>query len=146
MNQPDEPCRRRTFIIVIVPRASVSAGSSDHLTLPRDADVTQPLEVLHDLIQPRIRIRRLVQPGNHGLDEFTRQPYDALIFGLNARPGFQNQPRDIDGEAKREDERDKQIDPGAEGEFLPHGVCPGAKGSCPRAKCDRSPAKGSVDR
>jgi hypothetical protein len=36
-----------------------------------------------------------------------------LIFGLNTRPGLQDEPRNIDSQAERQDEREKQVDPGA---------------------------------
>ena len=75
--------------------------------------MAQPAEVANDLVQPRIRIRRLIQPGDDGLDEFTRQPYHALILGLHTRRGLKHQPGDIDGQTEREDQREKQIDPGA---------------------------------
>ena len=77
--------------------------------------MTQPAEVVNDLVQPRIRVRRLVQSGNDRFDEFARQPDDALIFGLNTGRGLQHQPRDVDGQTEREDERQKQVDPGAQG-------------------------------
>ena len=72
-------------------------GSLDSFTLPRDADVTQPVEVVNNLVQPRFGVRSLVQSRNDRINEFTRQPYDALIFGLNAGSGLEQEPRNIDG-------------------------------------------------
>ena len=83
--------------------------------------MTQPVEVVDNLVQPRFGVRRLVQPCNDRINEFTRQPYDALIFGLNAGPGLEHKPRNVDGQTEREDEREQQVDPGAQGKFLPHG-------------------------
>ena len=111
MNKPDKPCRRRprTSIVVGVVRCP---GPFDSPTLPRDADVTQPVEVVNDLVQPRFGIRRLIQSCNDGVDEFTRQSDHALILGLNARSGLEHKPRNIDGQAEREDKREQQVDPG----------------------------------
>ena len=67
--------------------------------------MTQPLEIADDPVQPRLRIGRLVQASDHGLDEFARQPRDALIFGLDARRGLQREPRHVDGEAQRQNQR-----------------------------------------
>ena len=61
---------------------------------------------------------------DQGLDKFARQPYDALIFGLNARRRLQHEPRDVDDQAERENERQKHVEPGAQREFLPHGTRP----------------------
>ena len=99
----------------------------DRFTLPRDTDVAKPVEVVNNLVQPRFWVRRLVQSRNDRIDEFTRQPYDALIFGLDARSGLEHKPRNIDGQTEREDEREQQVDPGAQGKFLPHSLCPGVK-------------------
>ena len=104
--------------------------------------MTQPVEVVNDLVQPRLGVRRLVQSRNDRIDEFTRQPYDALIFGLNAGPGLEHQPRNIDGQTEREDKREQQVDPGAQGKFLPHIVCPGVKSPCLRAKSSSIPHRG----
>ena len=112
MDERDEPCRWRTRIAIFAGAIGHFPGSS---ILPRDADVPQPAQIVNDLIQPRIGIGRLVQSGNDRFDEFARQPYDALILGLNARSSLQDKPRDIDREPDREDERQQQIDPGAQG-------------------------------
>ena len=48
-----------------------------------------------------------------------------LIFGLNAGPGFEHKPRNVDGQTEHEHEREQQVDPGAQGKLLPHGICPG---------------------
>jgi hypothetical protein len=37
-----------------------------------------------------------------------------LVFGLDTRSGLQHKPRDIDGEAERENKRQKHIEPGAQ--------------------------------
>jgi hypothetical protein len=50
-----------------------------------------------------------------------------LIFGLDARPGLEHQSRNIGGQTEREDEREQQVDPGAQGKILPHSLCPGVK-------------------
>ena len=108
----------------------MSAVDSDHpgrLTLPRDTDVTKPVEVVNNLVQPRFGVRRLVQSRNDRIDEFARQPHDALIFGLDARPGLEHQPRNIDGQTEREDEREQQVDPGTQGKLLPHGFLSGSE-------------------
>ena len=76
--------------------------------------MTQPVEVVNNLVQPRFGIRRLVQSRNDRINEFTRQPYDALIFGLNTGSGLEHQPRNIDGQTERKDEREQQVDPGAQ--------------------------------
>ena len=88
----------------------------------------QPVEVVNDLVQPRIGVRCLVQPGHDRFDKFSRQPHDALIFGLNTGGGLQDQPSDIGGQTERQDERKQQVDAGAQGEFLPHSSCPRAEG------------------
>ena len=59
--------------------------------------MAQPVEVVNNLVQPRFGVRRLVQSWHDCIDEFTRQPYDALIFGLNTGPGLKHKPRNIDG-------------------------------------------------
>jgi hypothetical protein len=87
---------------------------------------------------------------------------DALIFGADARPGIGDLPPDIDGEAKGKDDREKQIDPPAQGKLLPHVVCPDDRLSlivcpqsslvrersqlCLRAKSASVPHRASVDR
>jgi hypothetical protein len=43
-----------------------------------------------------------------------------LIFGLNARSGLEHKPRNINRQTEREDEREQQVDPGAQGKLLPH--------------------------
>jgi hypothetical protein len=84
--------------------------------------VPKSVEVVNDLVQPRFCVRRLIQPRNDRIDELTRQPYDALIFGLDARTSLEHQSRNIGGQTKREDEREQQVDPGAQGKLLPHGL------------------------
>ena len=74
----------------------------------------EPAEVANDLVQPRIRVRRLVQAGNDRLHEFARQPYDTLIFGPHAGRRLYHQPRDIDGQTERQAQRQQQIDPGTQ--------------------------------
>ena len=96
VNKRDKPCRRRACIGIVV-RVGRCPGSLDRFTLPRDTDVAQPVEVVNNLVQPRFGVRRLVQSRNDRIDEFTRQPYDALIFGLNTGPGLKHKPRNIDG-------------------------------------------------
>ena len=76
--------------------------------------MTQPVEVAHDLVQPRFRIWRFAEPGNDGLDELAGQPRDALIFSTDTGSGLIDEPRDVDGQTKRENERKEQIDPGAQ--------------------------------
>jgi hypothetical protein len=98
---------------VVVRPLGLQGRSFDRIILPRDADVTQPVKVLNNLIEPCIRIWRFVQTSDQRRNEFPRQPYDALIFGLNTRPGLQDEPRNIDSQAERQDEREKQVDPGA---------------------------------
>jgi hypothetical protein len=68
---------------------------------------------VNNLVQPHFGVRRLLQSRHDRIDEFTRQPYDALIFGLDARPGLEHESRNIDGQTEREDEREQQVDPGA---------------------------------
>ena len=117
----------------------------DRFTLPRDADVTQPVEVVDNLVQPRFGVRRLVQSCNDRIDEFTRQPYDALIFGLNTGSGLEHKPRNVDGQTEHEDEREQQVDPGAQGKLLPHGVCPGVKSRLSRSEIVfGSPSRGAL--
>jgi len=59
--------------------------------------VAEPVEVVNNLVQPHFCVRRLIQSRNDRIDKFTRQPYDALIFGLDARPGFEHKSRNIGG-------------------------------------------------
>ena len=89
--------------------------------------MAQPVEVVNDLVQPRLGVGRLVQSRNDRIDEFTCQPYDALIFGPNTGTRLEHQPSNIDGQTKCEDKREKQVNPSAQGKFLPHVVCPGVK-------------------
>ena len=123
VNKRDKPCRRRTCI-GMSSDCRPAPGSLDRFALPRDADVTQPVEVVNNLVQPRFGVRCLVQSRNDRINEFARQPDDALIFGLNAGPGLEQKPRNIDGQTERQDEREQQVDPGTQGEFLPHRFCP----------------------
>jgi hypothetical protein len=83
--------------------------------MPRDADVTQPIEILNNLTKPGIRVWRIIQTGDQRSDKFPRQPYDALIFSLNTRCCVQHKPCNIDGQTERENEREEQVDPGAQG-------------------------------
>ena len=66
------------------------------------------------LAQPRIGVRSFVQTDDQCFDEFPGQSYHALIFGLNTRSGLQHQPRDIDGQAQHENERQKRVETGAQ--------------------------------
>src|SRR5438132_6449076 len=95
MNERDEPCWRRPLVIAVA--GALACGG---IALPRDTDVPEPAEVANDLVQPRIRVRRLVQAGNDRLHEFARQPYDALILGPNTGARLNHQPRDIDGQTE----------------------------------------------
>src|ERR671919_3142921 len=74
MHERDKPCRRRSFVAAIA-----RAPGHGCIALPRDTDVTEPAEVVDDLVQPRLRICRLVEAGNDRLHEFACQPDDALI-------------------------------------------------------------------
>jgi hypothetical protein len=68
-----------------------------------------------------------------------------LIFGLDTGPGLEHKPRDIDGQTERQDEREQQVDPGAQGKFLPHGLCPGENSRLSRSEivfC--SPSRGAL--
>src|ERR1700722_18905786 len=47
-------------------------------------------------------------------------PDPALVFRLNARSGFQQQPADIDGEAENENQREQRDQTHSQGEVLPH--------------------------
>ena len=111
MNQRNEPGRRQVRIVAIL--RLTDAQGRRFAILPGDADVTQPAQVVRNLVQLRVGIRRLGETGNDHLDEFARQPDDALIFRLNARRGLEDKPRDVDGEAERQNQRQKQVDPRA---------------------------------
>ena len=114
MNQGHEPRRRRANVLVVIRMAGLRHDPGRPI-LPRDADMAQPAQILDNLVQPRFGVRRLVQAGDDGLDEFARQPDHALVFGLDPRRRLDHQPRDIDGETERQDERQQQVDPGAQG-------------------------------
>ncbi len=105
MNKRHKPCRRRTRIVRVV-RAIGARRSIDGGSLSRDADVTQSVQIVNNLVQPRFRVGCLVQSCYDCLDELTRQPYDALIFGLNPRPCLEPQPPNIDGQTEGEDNRE----------------------------------------
>ena len=77
-----------------------------------------------DLVQPRIGIGRLVESGHDRLDEFARQPDHALVLRLDPGPGLDDEPRNVDAEAERKDQRQQEIDPPAQGKVLPHRLCP----------------------
>ncbi|MGY4416093.1 cell division ATPase FtsA [Bradyrhizobium sp. LB7.1] len=113
MNQADEPGRRPARVVIGVGpglRQRLAAGVPK-----RDADMAQAAEVARDLIQPGVRIGRLVEIGNDHPDEFAREPDHALVFGLHARPGFRDLPADIDGEPQRQQQRQQQVDAPAQG-------------------------------
>ena len=55
-----------------------------------------------------------IQANDQCFDEFSSQPYDALILSLNTRPGLQHEPCDIDGQAQYENERQKRDEAGAQ--------------------------------
>ena len=99
--------------------------------------MAQPLEIANDLVEPRLGIGRLVEARDDGLDEFARQPRDALIFGLHARRGLQHQPRHVDGETQCQHQREQQVDAPTQGQSLPHDVFPIASlGSASRRSVD----------
>ena len=77
--------------------------------------MTQPAQVAHDLVQPRLRVRRFIQAGDDRFDKLTRQPDDTLIFGLDTGRRLDHQPRNVDRQTERKDECQKQIDPGTQG-------------------------------
>lgn len=107
MNQADEPGRRSARVVVGRPgrRQRVTAG-----VLKRDADMAQAAQIARDLVQPGIRIGRLVQIRNDHLDEFARKPDHALVLGLHARPGFRDLAADIDGKPQRQQQRQQKVD------------------------------------
>ena len=111
---PDERARRTRpggdRGVVILRASGRRRLQPARVVLQRDADMAQPVEIARRSGSAGIGIGRLVQAGDDRLDEFARQPYDALIFGLNARTGLQHQPRDVDGEPERENQRQQQID------------------------------------
>jgi hypothetical protein len=81
----------------------------------RDADMAQPAEIARDLVQPRIRIGRLVQVRDDHLDEFAREPDHALVLGLHPRPRLRDLAADVDGEPQRQQKRQQQVDARAQG-------------------------------
>ena len=113
MDQCDKPGRRRVGIVIF--NGLLDAHGAPGLVLQRDADVTEPAQVARDLLQFRARIGRFVQIGDDHFDELARQPYDALILGLNARPRLDDEPRNIDEKTERQYQREQHIDPGAQG-------------------------------
>ena len=112
MNQRDEPLRRSARIGGLLSSLGRLCG---RVILPRDADVTQPAQVLHDPVEPRIRIRRLVETSHDGRNKLARQPDNTLVFCLYARSRLQHQARDIDAQSKRQYQRQQQVDPCAQG-------------------------------
>ena len=60
VNKAEKPRWRRTCVSIVVGSVHLP-GSLDSFTLPRDADVTQPVEVVNNLVQPRFGVRSLVQ-------------------------------------------------------------------------------------
>ena len=77
--------------------------------------MAQTFEIVNDLVEPRFGIGRLVEPRHNRLDELAREPRDTLIFRLHARCRLQHEPRHIDGETERQDQRQKQIDASTQG-------------------------------
>ncbi len=77
--------------------------------------MAQPAEILDDLVEPGIGIRRFVEASDQGLDKFARQPYHALIFGSYARCGVHHEPGHVGGQTEHEDQRQKDAQPGTQG-------------------------------
>jgi hypothetical protein len=82
--------------------------------------MSQSIEIGDNFIEPRIRILRFAQASSNTFDNFTRQPDNALVLGLDARASFQCEPHDIGDQAKSEYERYQEIDPRAQRKILPH--------------------------
>ena len=101
--------------IVIVIGMGGRPGDPGCIVLPRNTDMTQPAQVAHDLVQPRLGVRRFVQAGDDRFDKLARQPDNTLIFGLDTRRRLDHQPRDVDGQTERKDECQKKINPSAQG-------------------------------
>ncbi|MEY9156130.1 hypothetical protein ABIG04_004440 [Bradyrhizobium japonicum] len=107
MNQADEPGRGSARVVVGRPgrRQRVTAG-----VLKRDADMAQAAQIARDLVQPGIRIGRLVQIRHDHLDEFAREPDHALVLGLHAGTCFRDLAADIDGEPQRQQQCQQKVD------------------------------------
>jgi hypothetical protein len=113
MDQADEPGRRRAGVVV-----GVGPGlrqRTARFVPKRNADMAQAAEVACDLVQPGVRIGRLVEIRHDHFDEFAREPDHALVLGLHARPGFRDLAADIDGESQRQQQRQQQVDAPAQG-------------------------------
>src|SRR6185437_14224687 len=114
--KPDKPCGYGARLIRLV-----SDGRRRTPIIPsRNADVAQTAEIPDDLVEARVRIRRLSQACDNGLDKLAREPRDALILGLDAGGGLQHEPCDVDGETKRKHQSQEQIDAGPQGKSMPH--------------------------
>src|SRR6201992_1595907 len=125
MDQRDEPCWSRRRIIIVVGHESwFGRLRSNDISLLADADMPQAVEVPNGLVEPRLGIRRFIQADNQRAQEFSGQAYDALIFSLDARPCFQHQAHDVDGKAKQKHQRQNDVEPSAQRQFLPHELCP----------------------
>ena len=94
------------------------------ITLARDADMAQAFEVAYDLVEPGLRIRKVAEPCDNGLDKFARQPRHALVLGLDAGRGLQHQPCYVDGQTKGQHQCQEQVDAGSQGQSLPHRMFP----------------------
>ena len=77
--------------------------------------MTQPIDIVDNLTEPCLGIRRVVEPDGQCLDELARQPDDTLIFGLHPGPGLHHKPRDIDRQPEHENKRQQRIQPRAQG-------------------------------
>src|ERR1700730_9772993 len=98
--------------------------------------MTQSIDIVDDLAQPRLGIRRVVEPDGQGLDKLARQPNHTLIFSPHPGPGLHHKPRNIDGQPKEENQRQQRVEPRAQGKLLPHRFVPSSypfSGPCSQA-------------
>src|SRR4051812_22894673 len=110
MHQGNEPRRRGAHVVIVIGTGGWPRDAGCIL-LPRNTDMTQPAEVAHDLVQPRLGVRRLIETGDDGFDKLARQPDDTLIFGLDTWRCLDHQPRNVDSQTERKNECQKYINP-----------------------------------
>ena len=123
-HQRNEPFGRRIEAALAQRRVARSGNDTLTGTFMRDTDMAQLLQTIDDRRQLGFGIGAPLQVADRCIDEFARQPKDAIVLRLNARPRLKHQPTDIGRKADDEHQSEQQVQARPQGKLLPHPLAP----------------------